>query len=85
MAPLRYWVLKELVMVINIDAIRYGAGFDATGHWHEAKADYVPTEEQDRVAKIIGPARGAMYGLLLSGVMWVGLVAAVRAILTMMR
>jgi hypothetical protein len=85
MAPLRYWVSKELVMVIEIDAIRYGAGFDAAGHWHMPKADFVADEEKEKAAEVIAPARGAMCGFLVSAVMWVGLIAAVRAVLTMVR
>jgi hypothetical protein len=85
MALFRYWVAKELVMVIPIDAIRYGAGFDAAGQWHEPQADFMAAEERAQAAEILAPARGAAYGLLLSGVLWVGLAAATRALLTMVR
>jgi hypothetical protein len=72
-------------MVINIDAVRYGAGFDATGNWHEGKADFLTAAEAKQDAELIAPARGAVYGMLLSTVLWVGLVAAVRGLLTLMR
>jgi hypothetical protein len=35
-------------MLISIDVIRYGAGYDAAGHWHEAKANY------RRAARFVG-------------------------------
>jgi hypothetical protein len=85
MTLFRSWVVQELIMVIPIDAIRYGAGFDAAGHWHEPKADFVLAEEQKQAAEVLAPARGAACGLLLSGVLWVGLVAAAHALLTMAR
>jgi hypothetical protein len=72
-------------MVIPIDAIRYGVGFDATGHWHEANADYPPSQEQEAGREVMAPARGAVYGMLLSGILWVGLVAAARGVLTLIR
>lgn len=72
-------------MVIPIDAVQYGAGFDATGVWHEAAAEYLPTEEREAELEIMAPARGAVYGLLLSGILWVGLVAAARGVLMLMR
>jgi hypothetical protein len=74
-----------MVMVIPIDAVRYGAGFDAAGQWHEAEAEYLSLEEQRQAAEIMAPARGAMCGLLFSSMMWVGLVAAVRGVLTLVR
>ena len=33
----------------------------------------------------MAPARGAILGLVLSGVLWIGLVAAVRGVLTLIR
>jgi hypothetical protein len=85
MAVFRSWFLKELAMVIPIDAVRYGAGFDANGQWHEAEADYVPTLAEEVQQEVMAPARGAAYGILVSGILWVGLVAAVRGALTLMR
>ncbi len=70
-------------MVIPIDAIHYGAGFDAAGHWHEA--DYASSQEQEAEREMMAPVRGAVCALLVSGVLWVGLVAAARAVLTMVR
>ena len=54
-------------MLISIDVIRYGAGYDAAGNWHEAKADYVAPQEQEQERAIMAPARGAIWGLVLSG------------------
>ncbi|HEY1502332.1 MAG TPA: hypothetical protein VGF88_22335 [Acidobacteriaceae bacterium] len=72
-------------MVIPIDAIRYGAGFDAAGQWHEPQAGFVDAEEQRQAAEILAPARGVACGLLLSAALWVGLAAAAHALLTMLR
>jgi hypothetical protein len=72
-------------MLISIDVIRYGAGYDAAGHWHEARADYVSPQEREKERAIMAPARGAIWGLTLSGVLWVGLVAAVRGVLMLIR
>ena len=57
-------------MLISIDGIRYGAGYDAAGHWHEARADYVSPQEREKERAIMAPARGAIWGLTLSGVLW---------------
>jgi hypothetical protein len=70
-------------MVIDIETIRYGAGFDATGHWHEAIDDRPARTEQEK--DWVAPVRGAVYGILLSGILWVGLVAAVRGVLSLLR
>jgi hypothetical protein len=66
-------------MVIPIDAVRYGAEFDAA--WPESIADFVPEEERRQAAEVMAPARGAICGLLLSGALWVGLVAGARLVL----
>jgi hypothetical protein len=85
MALFRYWFFKELAMVIPIDAVRYGAGFDTTGRWHEAEAEFVSFEQQRQAAEVMAPARGAVCGLLFSAMMWVGLAAAVRGMLTLVK
>ncbi len=66
-------------MVIYIDAVRYGAGFDQTGQWHEAKSAFVPAGQ--RADDPLNPARGAFYALVVSGALWIGLIAAGRSIL----
>jgi len=72
-------------MVIPIDAFRYAVGFDAAGQWHEAKADYLPEQERQAEIELMAPARGAVWGFLVSTILWVGLVAAARALLTLAR
>jgi len=67
-------------MVIYIDSVRYGAGFDETGQWHEAAPAFVPAKKREDDP--LNPARGAMYALLVSGALWIGLLAAGRAILS---
>jgi hypothetical protein len=72
-------------MLISIDAMRYGAGYDAAGHWHEGRADSRSAAELEEDEKLIAPARGAICGILLGGILWVGLVAAVRGLLALIR
>lgn len=67
-------------MVIPIDAIRYGADFDATSGWYDPPADHATGRERRQAAEVLAPARGALCGLLLSGALWLGLVALVRAV-----
>jgi len=71
-------------MVVNIDAVRYGAGFDAAGQWHDVEDDY-PTPQTERERELIAPARGVVCGFLFSAILWVGLVAAIRGVLTLLR
>ena len=72
-------------MVVPINAVRYGAGFDAAGQWHEAKADRVRAEDRLARSADLAPARGAVIGLVLSSAIWVGLVMVVRAAWALMR
>ena len=71
-------------MVINIDAVRYGAGFDAEGQWHDARDDHRSAEDEKN-NELIEPARGVICGLVLSAAFWVGIVAAVRGLPTLFR
>jgi len=66
-------------MVIPIDAVQYGAGFDERGRWHEARTGLLAAERQDDDP--MNPARGIIWGLLLSGILWLGLIGAARAII----
>jgi hypothetical protein len=72
-------------MVIPIDAVRYGAGLDAFGHWHETEAEYRLTDAEEAERDMMSPARGAICGLLLSGLLWMGLAVVVRGVLTLVR
>jgi hypothetical protein len=65
-------------MLVPIDAVRSGMGFDAAGRWHRARAGYIPARRRE--GDPLDPARGIVTGLLLSGAMWVGIIAAVRAL-----
>jgi hypothetical protein len=76
---------EELNMLISIEAIRYGTGYDAAGRWHEGRADLRSAAELEQDEQLIAPARGAVCGILLRGILWVGLVAAVRGLLTLFR
>jgi hypothetical protein len=55
-------------MVTPIDAVRNGMGFDEAGIWHEAKVLRMPAPRRDDDP--LAPARGAIYGLLASSVLW---------------
>lgn len=72
-------------MVIAIDAVHCSAQAETTEHWQTKFTDYVFSEEPKQGAEIMAPARGIFCGLLLSGALWVGLVAAARIVLTAMR
>ena len=77
--------VQELAMVIPIEAFRYGVGTDAAGQWHETKADYKPDQERDAEIELMAPARGAVWGLVASAILWVGLVGAARLLLTLVK
>ncbi len=66
-------------MLIPIDAVRSGMGFDQAGRWHNARPAYIPAIRRDDDP--MDPARGAILGLLVSSALWVGIVAAVRALI----
>jgi hypothetical protein len=72
-------------MVISIDAVRYSGQVETAGNWRTEIADGIADGLRQRGGEVLAPARGVMCGLLLSGAMWIGLVAAVRAVLTMVR
>jgi len=72
-------------MVIAIDAVQCSAQAETTEHWQTKFADYVFSDEPKQDRSIMAPARGIFCGLLLSGALWVGLVAAARMVLTAMR
>ena len=58
------------------EAVRNGMGFDAAGRWHETKVIYMPAPRGDDDP--LAPARGAIYGLLASGALWMLLLLAVH-------
>jgi hypothetical protein len=65
-------------MVTPIDVVRYNVAFDQASYWRGA-TPYVPRAPQygdDSLAC----ARGAVFGLLLSGFLWGGLIVAGRAV-----
>jgi hypothetical protein len=68
-------------MVTPIDAVRSGMGFDPSGRWHEAKAPYLPAHRRASDIDPNATARGAALGILIGGVMWVGILVALRALL----
>jgi hypothetical protein len=68
------------MMVSPIDAIRYGAGFDETGRWHEANVRFVPAKPKYGEGDPVAASRGLLVGLFVSGVMWVGLFMAGSAV-----
>jgi hypothetical protein len=78
-------VVNELAMVISIDAVRYSWELKTTESGRTAVADGVAEDMRGQDSEARSPIRGAIYGLLLSGALWVGLVAGARALLMMMR
>ncbi|HEX4006212.1 MAG TPA: hypothetical protein VHX60_08560 [Acidobacteriaceae bacterium] len=66
-------------MMTPVEAVRAGMGFDQAARWHEAKVSFFPAR-RSKGEDPIAPARGAIFGLLLSAGMWVGLVGIARLI-----
>jgi hypothetical protein len=67
-------------MVISIKAMRGGAALAEPELWAEAMPEEAGSEEAPRFE----PARGMALGLLLSAVLWVGVIAAVRGIVALL-
>jgi hypothetical protein len=65
-------------MVSPIDAINSGMGFDEAGRWHSARPAFFPARRRESDESPLAPARGAIYGLLIGGAMWIGIIALVR-------
>lgn len=63
-------------MVTPIDVVRLHSTFGEAGFWPRTAAP-APDFETEHLA----PARGAILGLALSGLMWIDLIAGFRAIL----
>jgi hypothetical protein len=74
---------KELDMVTPIDAVHSGMGFDQAGRWHEARVAYRSAEQSNSDDAPGSPMRGIFYGLLFSAVLWIALIAAARAIFSL--
>lgn len=68
------------MMVTPIDAVRYGMGFDETGHWHEAAPRFIPVRRSYSGEDPLAPARGAIWGILAGAGLWVGLFAAAHTL-----
>lgn len=72
----------ELTMMTPIDAVRFHSGFGDADFWlrGEGREWFSKEKRQEIHEEHLAPARGAMLGLVLGGLMWVGLIAAFRAI-----
>lgn len=68
-------------MVTPIDAVRCGMGFDARGHWHEARPRFIPAPGKIGDNDSLAPARAAFWGVVAGGILWIGIIAASRALL----
>ncbi len=68
-------------MVTPIDAVRYGMGFDASGHWHRARPRFIPAPKRLGDEDSLAPARGVLLGMIAGGILWIGIIAAARALL----
>lgn len=73
--------IRSWDMVTPIEAIRGGMGFDAAGRWHEARTIRWAAGRWNSSENEGSPARGAVLGVVLGGLLWVGLIAGVRALL----
>ncbi|HTX40219.1 MAG TPA: hypothetical protein VMD25_00220 [Acidobacteriaceae bacterium] len=68
-------------MVTPIDAVRCGMGFDERGHWHQARPRFIPAPRQSTDQNPLAPAHGLVWGAVAGGVLWIGIIAAVRVLL----
>lgn len=66
-------------MVTSIDAVHYGLELDDAGRWHQTKRHPISLAADGVESLNIG--RGILWGLLLSGILWIGLIGAARALL----
>lgn len=65
-------------MVTPINAVRFHSTFGEAEFWlRDEKRDRFPEQDETHLA----PARGAILGIALGGLMWVGLIATFRAVL----
>ncbi|HEX3985887.1 MAG TPA: hypothetical protein VHX13_04680 [Acidobacteriaceae bacterium] len=64
-------------MATPIDAVRFHSTFGEADYWlREEEASSSHDHEEN-----LAPARGAVLGLVLGGLLWVGLIAGFRAVL----
>jgi hypothetical protein len=69
---------RELNMMTPIDAVRFHSTFGEADFWPRAASrDRTRDLEKEHLA----PARGAILGLFLGSLMWVGLIAGFRALM----
>jgi hypothetical protein len=70
---------RELTTMMPIDAVRFHSAFGEADYWPRAEVRYRPSTEIGE-EEHLAPSRGAILGLVLGGLMWVGLIAGFRAI-----
>jgi hypothetical protein len=73
-------VVEELEMVISIDAIQPGIGLEPAANWHPLHAEE-PAEEWEGGFTL---GRGVVYGLLLSCLLWAGLIVGIRTLVSLL-
>lgn len=56
-------------------------GFDETGRWHQARLRRSALARREPEENLMAPARGIIYGLMLSGFLWTGIVATGKLLL----
>lgn len=67
-------------MVTPIDAVRLNSDFGEAAGWLRDRSRDRSCEADD---ENLAPARGAIFGLILGGLMWVGIIAFVRVLFTL--
>jgi hypothetical protein len=72
-------------MVISIDAVRCSGQLETMSGIRMAVADGVAEGVSRQEMEIMAPGRGILCGLLLSAGLWVGLAAAIRAVMMVVR
>jgi hypothetical protein len=70
-------------MAVPIEAVRTGMGFDEAGRWHQANVRYMPARRT--AGDPLTTARGLIWGLLASSVLWVSIFLVARVLFHLLR
>ncbi|MFZ0631355.1 MAG: hypothetical protein WA399_10085 [Acidobacteriaceae bacterium] len=66
-------------MASPIDAVRFHSTFGEADYWLRAEVRFPSSKHKEE--EHVAPARGAILGLAIGGLMWVGLIVGFRALL----
>jgi hypothetical protein len=70
-------------MAVPIEAVRTGMGFDKAGRWHQANVRYMPVRRT--ADDPLTTARGLVWGVLASSVLWASIFVVARVLFHLLR